>query len=550
VNCHIASIQDRCEVTAGACRRSDDKIHAVTGPASENCSVDDKCDIIVVGAGHNGLVAANYFRRSGLSVIVFENTRCVGGNAVTSEPLLPAFRHNPHANYLAFCDIMPMMRDFSLHEHGLSLSYPDAQLGLAFRDGRPPVILHRPDLLHRTAVNLGAYSKKDARTYVELKRRSATLGPIIRKGLYASPTPEWFAEQRHAVQLTFGDLCRNRSLGTSTARQVIDDLFRTDEIRMLLYLLVIDCGIATEEVGGDLAFFSLALWIAGRWRLPVGGMQSVSEALHRSAAAAGALVHRGRGVRRILLEDNQAIGIVAADGTVVHAEKAVVGAVPITTLMFELLDSSSLSLTDQSELRRLDSQQGSGSIASSMFCLSDRPHYKSSRHDADINQCCKTIIGYESPADILKSNAENSAGLLPRPAGTIRINTLWDSSQAPRGMHVAGVDSPFPAISSMDAQTWLEVEQSFAAAFFEVWTHYTDNLSTYSALAMQCDATARFERRMLLRLGDSAYRTSVERLYMCGPGTYPGGGVHGANAYNAFHVVLRDLGIKANTTPS
>jgi phytoene dehydrogenase-like protein len=501
-------------------------------------------DVIVIGAGHNGLVAANYLRRSGLSVVVIEKALGIGGNALTVEPLLPAFRHNSHANYLAFCDIMPMTSDFSLVEQGLEFIHPQAQFGLAFRDGRPPVMLHRPDLLDRTSSSLSAYSRTDARTYLELKRRSAALTPVICEGLYSTPTKEWFAKQHRAVQLAFGDMCTRNSIGTRTARQVIDDLIRSNEIRMLLYLLAIDCGVAIEEVGGDLAFLGFALWLAGRWRLPVGGMQSVSDGIYRTAVEAGVVVRCGRRVRRILLEDNEAIGVLNEDGSVVYADKAIVGAVSIPTLMFELLDSSSLSVQEQSELRLFDREQRGGSIATSMFCLNDRPHYKSSRYDAAINQCFKTMIGYESTTDILQSNAENGAGLLPRPAGTIRINTLWDPGQAPPGMHVGGMDSAFPAVSSMDANMWLGVEETFAPAFFDVWTRYTDNLSPASVLGMHCAATARFERRMLLRMGDSSYRTSIEKLYMCGPGTYPGGGVHGANAYNAFHVVLRDLGIE------
>jgi len=389
----------------------------------------DRYDIVVVGAGHNGLVAANYFRRSGLSVIVLEKASGVGGNAVTVEPLLAGFHHNPHANYLAFCDLMPMMQDFSLREGGLELTFPEAQFGVAFSDGRPPVILHRQDLLDRTFASFRAYSKKDARTYLELKRRSATLASIIRRGLYTSPNREWFAEQRHAVQLTFGDMCSRNSIGSRTARQLIDELFRAAEVRMLLYLLAMDCGIAIEEVGGDLGFLGLALWIGGRWRLPVGGMQSVSNAIYRSAAEADVVVRCGRRVHRVLLDNNKAIGVLNDDGSLIYADKAVVGAIPIPTLMFELLDSQSLSAQEQSELHRFEGEQNVGSIATSMFCLNQRPHYKSSRYDAAIDQCFKTTIGYDSPEDVLKSAADNSVGLLPSPAGTIRLNTLWDLSQ-------------------------------------------------------------------------------------------------------------------------
>jgi phytoene dehydrogenase-like protein len=504
----------------------------------------NKVDIIVVGAGHNGLAAATYLSRSGLSVVVLEKTQCVGGYAATNEPLLCGFRHSPHANYLAFCDIMPMLADFSLFERGLQVLYPDAQFGIAFRNGRPPVILHRPDLLQRTVASFAAYSKKDARTYSEVKRRSATLGSVIRRGLFTAPNAHWFAEQRSAVQRAFGELCAPSSLGSRSARQIIDELFRSAEVRMLMYQLAIDYGIALEEIGGDLAFLGFALWIAGRWRLPVGGMQSVSDALLRAATEAGVIVCTGCCAQHILVDAGKAIGVLAGDGTQILADKAVFAAVPLQTAMSELLDTDSLSADEQSDLREFKREQDGGSIATTMFCLDDRPLYKSARHDPDIDRCFKTSIGYDSPEDIVRSACENAAGLLPRPAGTIRVNTVWDIRQAPQGKHVAGVDSTFPALSKMSAQLWQQVEQSFGDAFFDEWRGYTHNLRTEFNLGALCDATSRFERRMLLRMGPAQYRTSVNQLYVCGPGTYPGGGVHGANAYNAFQVVMSDLGIE------
>jgi phytoene dehydrogenase-like protein len=299
-----------------------------------------------------------------------------------------------------------------------------------------------------------------------------------------------------------------------------------------------------EEPGGDLAFLGIAIWTAGRWRLPLGGMQRMSDALHRAAEEAGVDVLCGCPVRRVLVDKGVAVGIVNEDDSMILATKAIVGAIPIPALLGELVEAHSLSSQEQADLRNFVSQEG-GSIATSMFCLNDQPCYKSARYDAQINRCFKTTVGYESPADILNSAAENRTGLLPRPAGTIRVNTLWDESQAPPGMHVAGIDSPFPAVSSMGADMWRQVEESFAQAFYDVWSRHTDNLHAGSSAGMLCDLGARFERRMLLRLGSTQYRTSIEKLYMCGPGTYPGGGVHGANAYNAARVVMSDLGIES-----
>jgi phytoene dehydrogenase-like protein len=505
--------------------------------------MQNRYDIIVVGAGHNGLTVANYLRRGGFSVAVLEQARRVGGNAITTEPLRPGFFHNPHANYLAFCDIMPMMADLSLASHGLTVMLPKAQFGMAFADGRPPVLLYSQDICDATVASFKVYSKKDARTYQELRHRCAPLAALIRQGLYSTPNIAWFDEQRRTVNQVFGDMLSSNVIGTRSARRAIDELFRSPEIRMLFYQLALDCGIALDEVGGDLAFFGYALWIAGRWRLPLGGMQSVSNALCRAAVAAGVEIYTACSVKRIVLDNKQAVGVLTDNDTKILATRAIVGALPVSSLLSELVGAEALSSQERGELARFERAQGGGTIASSMFCLSHPPQYKSARHDASINRCFKTTVGFDTPDDIVQAVAQNNAGMLPRPAGTIRVNTAWDFCQAPAGMQVAGADSSLPPIESMGAKMWQQIEESFAQAFYDVWVRHTQNLNAASVDGMLCNVTAHFERRILFRLGASQYRTSIGNLYICGPGTYPGGGVHGANAYNASAVILSDLSI-------
>ena len=512
--------------------------------------MDAVVDIVVIGAGHNGLAAAGQLARAGYSVAVVEASDHVGGKAITTEPLIPGFRHHPHANVLAFADLMPGLA--VMETSGLRAVCPEAQLGIAFADGRPPVILHRFDRAGLTVRSLSAYSPADGRTWRELKRRSAPLGAIIARGLYTSPNAAWFADQAEAVRRAFGDLVSPSTLGHRAPVQLVDELFRKPECRMLFYHLALEYGLSLDDPGGDLAFLGLVVWSAGRWRLPLGGMQSVSNAFARLATDEGVRIQLHAPVRKVLTRTGAAVGVELLNGSSLLARRAVVAAVPILDLFDDLIGPGDVAASEQVEIVRFKAGQA-GSIGTSLFCLEGAPRYRSARHDEAIDTCLKTVVGHDSPADVLAGVRDAGSGLLPRPAGTVRINSIWDAHQAPDDRHVAGADSLFPPAPCLSSESWKSVEATFPDALLEVWRATLADPDSLKVLATTCDSTARFERRMLVRLGDDQYRTSVPGLYICGPGSFPGGGVHAACGINAARVVAQDLlissGDRTETTP-
>ena len=301
-------------------------------------------DIIVAGGGHNGLVAAFELARAGWSVLVIEARERVGGCATTTEPLLSGFRHHPHANSLLFADLMPAT--ITPTTLGVEEYQPVAQLGVAFSDGRPPVMLHRPDRLIQTSASLEVYSRADARAYAELKQRSAALGPLIRQGLYNAPDREWFAAHAESVRRQFSSLCNTRVLGANTARALIDELFEAPEVRVLLYHLATETGVGLEERGSDLAFLGYSVWLAGRWRIPARGMQAYADALCATAVASGVRVLSGTRVARILITSGRAVGVEAASGERLLASTAVLAAMPILDVFDDLVATDAVVFRD------------------------------------------------------------------------------------------------------------------------------------------------------------------------------------------------------------
>lgn len=496
----------------------------------------EQYDAIVIGGGHNGLTAALELARASRSVLVVERQAQVGGCAKTIEPLLPGFRHSPHANTLIFADIMP---DFIAPKTlGVQTYQPEAQLGVAFADGRPPVILHRPDLIPLTMANFGVYSARDAKTYEGLKRGSARFGSFVRSGLYAPPERKWFAYQAEAVGKVFRRFVDRRVLGQGSARSLIDSLFETDEIRIALYHLATETGLELEERGGDVAFLSYSLWIAGRWRIPIGGMGRYTAALRKAAETAGVAIVCQSPVKRIIVDHGRAVGIEVEAGTTWRAAEGVVAATPLLETFGNLVPDRAIGPAAGDALSKFR-RQTPASIATSLFCLPAAPKYKSADHDPAIGKCLKTVVGHESTSDVLAHADDVRSGLLPKPAGIVRVHSQWDKSLAPEGQHVAGVDSSFPTLAVMDSDRWGSVEGAFPQAFLGVW-RATCRGDAINPMAMATDLTAPFERRMLLRKGPDQYRTGTAGLYLAGPGTYPGGGVHGACGRNAALAMIAD----------
>jgi phytoene dehydrogenase-like protein len=495
-------------------------------------------DVVVIGAGSNGLALALRLQRAGLKTLVVEQAGQVGGMARTEEPLLPGFRHNPHANYLAYGAVNPLERDFDLAACGLATVTPEAQHGLSFEDGRPPLVLYRQDGLERSVASLAAYSKRDGETYGALKAGVDALNSLMQASLYGPPSRERAARQIEAATDLYAR--HGGRLGAQSAAQVIDQLFESDEIRALFYQLAAETGLSVEAPGSGVGFLTFTLWLVGQWRLTLGGMQSYANALREAGRREGVEIATDAPVERIVVRGGKASAVVIAGHGQVVARRAVASSAGLATTLLGLLPATALSPRESSSAQAYAALDGPG-IASLAICLSAAPDYRSAQWNPDINRCFRTVVGYPDARSTLAHLREIEAGLLPAPAAALRINSLWDPSQAPAGFHMAGGDVLMPGPGAMDAASWAAVANGFAEAFGQVWARHTRNLSADTILATRFAPPARYDRALRLREGTDQYRTEIGRLYLCGASTYPGGGVHGACGFNAFAAMAEDL---------
>ncbi len=519
-------------------------------------------DAIVIGAGHNGLCLAAYLQRGGLRTAVVERRHEEGGGVNTEEPLVPGHRFNLHAQYMEFFDIMPMVSDFGLEDIGLRTVMPEAQAGMAFADGRPPLILHRPDMLDRTHASIARYSKADADTYVELKKRAMQFEELLAVGLYNPPSAVADRGQGDLLAVVFADLGIPPHFATKTPKALIDELFETSELRALMYRISVEWGFPIDTSGTAASFLTFIMWTSGNWKLALGGTHTLAKAMTQACYREGVDLIENTMVEGIVVEEGRAVGVEVRGGEVIRAEKVVASNADLRQTLLGMVGEENLSDT---WVKRAKAYRYGPShvLGTPMFCLHEAPAYKSARFDPDIDRCFYTVVGFEGQDDMARYIRDAYIGRLPKPAAGTWVNSLWDTSQAPPGRHSATGWYFFPPASALSAAEWSEVRATFNQRFLEQWREAAPNMTDDNVIAERLYTPDQMERKNMMLEGDfsngefapdqlganrpfpeaSNYRTEVDALYLCGPSSYPGGGVHAACGYNAYKAIAEDLGL-------
>jgi phytoene dehydrogenase-like protein len=521
-------------------------------------------DAIVIGAGHNGLELAAYLGRAGLSTVVLERRHEEGGGANTEEPVLAGFRHNLHANYMEFFDIIPMIEDFDLENCGLRSYTPENQHGIAFSDGRPPIVLHRNDLVEKDGESIARYSKADAETWMQIKKRTMDFGSLMAIGLYSPPVPGSIgaAGQGMAVEALYGDWGLDANFANKTPQHAIDELFESPEMRTLLYRTSVEFGGPLDQSGSGSAILLSLPWMIGRCRLVMGGTHTLAKAMTQACYREGVDLVENAMVDKIIVEDGRAVGVVTRLGEF-RANKVVASNADARQMFVDMIGPEHLDPVTYKRAQHF--RYGpSGVLATPALCLHEAPAYSSARWDPDIDRCFYTVVGYDEPADVLRYERDAHNGRIPEPGAGTWVNSLWDPSQAPTGKHSATGWFFFPMASYFSAQEWAEIRVSAMEDFLARWGEFAPNMKHDNVLAMRLYTPDQMERKNLMWEGDclvgeiapdqsginrpfpgtgGGFRLEIEGLYLCGPSAYPGGGITAGPGYNAFKVIAEDLGL-------
>ncbi len=505
-------------------------------------------DVAIVGAGHNGLVAAAYLAKAGLDVHLFERRAFVGGAAITQE-LWPGFHFSTCAHMVH--GIQPkIIRDLRLYERGLEII------------PRPFRVYLRPDgdywgpADHASPRNLAANHTAEERE--ALDRYDAfkeTLNGIF--GPYRLGPPPTLDEVRSKIAGTPAAEALEKALSTRVI-ELQDAFLPTENLKD--WLVDEWASIGRNPIALKHAYSSLNLPEEETGEKPPngnvkGGVGEVSRVMAEAAEEAGATIHVERAVEEILVESGQTVGLRLGDGTEVRSRIVISNLDPKRTFL-KMIASEHLDGALRDRIEGLATQVSCYKL---LAVTSELPRWKC--WDGDPDQPSTGVVRLVVSRDGATAAFDDlEAGRPPKaPLINFTVPSTLDPSQTQPGYHTASV-WVYPAPGQLEGRTWDDVHEEVAEALIDQITEFAPNfresirhyrfrspldLERENGLTDGCiwhiqhEGDQLFWNRPLPEL--AAYRAPLNGLYLCGVGQHPGGEVSGVSGHNAAHEVLKDL---------
>ena len=522
-------------------------------------------DVIIIGGGHNGLVAAAYLARSGRRVVVLERRELIGGCSVTEE-VWPGYQVSTAA-YLSSLLQDRIVRDLELERFGYHVDAKDPAFFSPFPDGRHFFMWQDRQ---KTLAEIAKFSRRDAERYPAYEDHLERLSVFVESMLLTTPPdfpPKTATDFIDYIKLAArgSKLGRRELIGlvkifTQSAADFLDEWFESPELKVTLatdgviganggprspgtaYILLHHC---MGGVGGK----------RGLWGFVRGGMGAVTAAMADSALCNGATIRVNAAVDRILVRHGRARGVVLQSGEEISARAVVSNLDPKLTFL-RLVEEKELDPEFLASIRRYRIE---GTSLKMNLALDGLPDFRAlsgtpgPQHRATMH-ICPSMDYVERAWDDAKYGRPSE-----RPLLEMTVPTMYDPTLAPPGKHIMGIFLQYAPYTLREGN-WDDLREPFTERVLDVIEEYAPNIRSI-ILERQTLTPLDLERRFGLTGGNifhgemsldqmfsmrpvagwARYRTPIPGLYLCGSGAHPGGGVMGAPGYNAAREIIKDL---------
>ncbi len=522
-------------------------------------------DAVIVGAGHNGLTAAAYLARAGLSTLVLERRDIVGGCCVTEE-IAPGCRVST-TSYIASMLRPEVISDLRLRDHGLRMVPCDPAIQVPFPDGH--VVPWWADR-ERAKAEFKKISVKDAETFVQVDDQLKKLARYLQP-FFMEPPPEidtrsvsgWtdlFRVGRKFRNISSQEVSQLISFLTGSLGEFLDHNYESEKMKTMFLANNVYGKHGGPYQPGTAIGLLFHLLSGGEHELQGfyghvrGGMGAITQALAAAGQKLGVEIRTSSPVAHVDVRDGRARGVVLEDGTEIRARIVLSNADPKRTFL-KMVEASELPNDFLHSIRGIKME---GPCAKVNLVLDEEPRFTGTSPDAtplertfytlvpslQFAERCYDIAKFgEIPEElwvdcVVSSNADASLAPPDKHILTCFVQYVpyhlregnWDQKREVLGDRVIKKIAEYApnvpnAIVACQVITPLDLERTYGLTEGNIF-----------------HGDLRLEQLFFMRpvSGWSQYRTPVDGLYLCGAGTHPGGGVTGAPGHNAAHQVLRD----------
>ncbi|HIK55197.1 MAG TPA: NAD(P)/FAD-dependent oxidoreductase [Synechococcales cyanobacterium M55_K2018_004] len=532
-------------------------------------------DVVIIGAGHNGLVCAAYLLKAGYSVLLLEKRSVPGGAATTEEVIpdkAPGFKFNLCAIDHEFIHLGPVVAELGLRQYGLDYLFCDPTVFCPHPDGKV-FVAHRS--VEKTCAEIAQYSDRDAQKYAEFiaywQRLTHALQPMFNAppGAVFEILRNYNRSQiRDALAIVGGvnkALDWVRTMMTS-AEENIAEWFDSEFIRAPLARLASEFGAPPSQKTLAIGSMMLSMRHHPGMARPKGGTGALTQALVKLVTSLGGEIFTDQAVKQVLVDAGRAVGVQVAGGKEYRARRAVISNLDAKRLFLQLMDAADVDAAAPQLRNRLERRivNNNETILKIDCALSEPLRFTHHNHRDDY--LIGSILIADSVRHVEAAHNQITLGRIPDqdPSMYAVVPSVLDPSLAPDGKHTLWIEffAPYQIAglegTGLNGTGWTDdLKHKVADRVLDKLADYAPNLK-HSILARRVESPAELGDRLGSYKGNyyhldmtldqmiflrplpelANYKTPIQGLYLTGAGTHPGGSISGMPGRNCARVFL------------
>ncbi len=534
-------------------------------------------DVVIIGAGHNGLVCAAYLLKAGYSVLLLEKRSVPGGAATTEESLpkeAPGFKFNLCAIDHEFIHLGPVVQELELGKYGLEYLECDPVVFCPHPDGKY-FLGHKS--LEKTCAEIARYSDRDAKKYQEYTEFwQRVLGAMI---------PMFNAPPKSIIDIAGNyDIKKLKDLFSvigspsktldfirtmlSSGEDVLNEWFDSEFLKAPLARLCAELGAPPSQKTNAVGAIMMAMRHDPGMSRPRGGTGALVQALLKLVKSKGGVVLTDQHVEKVLIDNGRAVGVRVAGGVEYRANKGVISNIDAQRVFLHLIDESDVNSADPNLRERLDRRivNNNETILKIDLAL-DKP-LNFEHHNHDDSYLIGSVLIADSVTHVEQAHSKCTLGEIPDsdPSMYLVVPTMLDPSMAPKGKHTAWIEffAPYQIAGAegtgLKGTGWTdELKNKVADRVIDKLADYSPNVKD-SIIARRVESPAELGERLGAHKGNyyhidmtldqmiffrplpelANYKTPIEGLFLTGAGTHPGGSISGMPGRNCARIFLHD----------